>query len=72
MINFKKILIILFSLVYLIGCSPTIQEVKIKDLNAHSITFERAKPVIPNRNEAIENYKEYIKTRAQVRITEQH
>jgi len=62
--NYKYILIILFSLIYMSGCSTPIQEIKIKDLDAHSIVFERAKPSTPTRQGAIENYKSYVKDSA--------
>ena len=58
--NIKYLSIILLQLIYGYGCSTTNQEIKIKDLDAHSITFEKAKPILPNRQDAIKNYKSYI------------
>ena len=62
MISYYKLSIILFIIAYTAGCgAPIKQNMKIKDLDAHSIEFERAKPSMPTREGAIENYKSYVK-----------
>jgi TolA-binding protein len=62
MINYKHIIIALSPLIILSGCSGTPQkDIQIKDLDPHTIAFERAKPAVPTRDEAIKNYRSYVK-----------
>jgi len=61
MINYRLSLIILPLLVFMSGCGTSQKDFKIKDLDPQTIAFERAKPAMPTREEAIENYRSYIK-----------
>jgi TolA-binding protein len=58
--DYKHTLTVLLLVMSLGGCSNAIKDIQIKDLDAHTISFQRATPTRHTHQEAIKKYQAYI------------